>query len=276
MSAPTRTSPLRSIARSAAPITDLDVGTWLASSRACGLLVADPAGQVTWANAAARELLGVDELLGRSLCELSPEGAALLQRLGEADGRVAEFTVSGDDGVHRAVEAQVERGEAGLLLQVRDPTENHALQEELLRLASFPEFNPFPVMELGLDDGRIRYANQSSAGLEPAVERAVAALSEKLADDGVHPIEILHEGRTFTGSAHAIPDFGCVRVYLRDDTARVQLFRAIAEHRDELEGRVADRTAALAREVEVRKVAEQRALEASGAKSMFLANMSHE
>jgi len=65
-------------------------------------------------------------------------------------------------------------------------------------------------------------------------------------------------------------------VAITDITARRRVEDDLRRARDELEARVAERTAQLTREVHDRRRAEIAALEASRIKSAFLANMSHE
>lgn len=262
-----------------------EVGRWLVEHTSRGVLWVDRGGRIVLANPAACLLFGWPTLEGATLGQLVPDCGALLDRLLHAatstgsDGGLVEFTAFTAHGGEQPVEATVSACPVGVGLFVSDPSVNQDLQDELMRLASFPEFNPAPVFELDAPNGEVRYANDAASSFVDGVVAhimATVSLGDIAAAGSVVPVEVVVNGRNLHGVAHGITEWSCVRVYLRDDTERVALVDALHTSSAALEQRVEDRTAALAREVEVRKVAEQRALDASRSKSAFLANMSHE
>ncbi|MCA9694385.1 MAG: PAS domain-containing protein, partial [Myxococcales bacterium] len=155
------------------------------------------------------------------------------------------------------------------------------VEDELMRLASFPELDPNPVFELR-GAGEVSYANPAMRAL-PEVDEAtlIASVREAIANyheaDGVSLTRELPCGDAwFEQHIHFAPAWDSIRVYAQNITERKAAERRLIEARDTLEHRVRERTADLQHEVEIRKLAEDRAREANEAKSAFLATMSHE
>ncbi|MGB1013024.1 MAG: response regulator [Nannocystaceae bacterium] len=166
--------------------------------------------------------------------------------------------------------------------RLHDLSDRQEIEEELMRLASFPEFDPNPKFEVSFA-GDVTYMNPS-AELQLSGDRLdamISGLRELLANRdpsrGAHFSRELQYGSTwYEQHIHYISAWRCLRVYAQDITERKAAERALIEARDNLERRVEERTVDLQREIEERKKAEERALEANRAKSVFLANMSHE
>jgi hypothetical protein len=118
----------------------------------------------------------------------------------------------------------------GTAMLVRDITEQHALETELYRLASFPLLHPEPMLELG-QDGSLHYAN-------PA---AHTAFPDLLMEGVRHPLVVAARawhGRAMPsgtpsmvqiGSLHwelmifSLEEAGVIRVFAKDVTARKKM-----------------------------------------------------
>ncbi len=111
---------------------------------------------------------------------------------------------------------------------VRYIIEREKTEKEIAWLASFPEFNPNPIMELDLA-GRIRYLNQASKGLFPDIEKASIGhpylqdfkqISDEMQRDSkisiIKDVKIagIHYERYF----HYLVDRQSIRIYGRDIT----------------------------------------------------------
>ncbi|NLF31011.1 MAG: response regulator [Planctomycetes bacterium] len=139
---------------------------------------------------------------------------------------------------------------------VQDITDLKATEEALRRLSQFPEENPNPVMRLD-PDGSLGYANAparrwlaalgwSPGGPLPAAVRDVAADVHRHC--GVVEAEITGaDDLTLWVSAVQPPGEAYVNIYGRDVTKRKRAEQRLQQARDELEQRVADRTAELER-----------------------------
>ncbi len=170
---------------------------------------------------------------------LSPEAAAPLEALVRAArhhgiGGRAEYSleVNGQMRLYAAEAAPQPAAPGapvpGTTLLVRDITRQHALEEELYSLASFPLLHPEPMLELR-EDGTLHYAN-------PA---AHAAFPDLLVLGSRHPLveATLALPRQFTGTppvvhiAHhhweltvsSLHQAGVIRVFAKDVTARKQM-----------------------------------------------------
>jgi PAS domain S-box-containing protein len=133
-----------------------------------------------------------------------------------------------------------------------DVTERKRTEERLTYLASFPERNPNPIVEVNLE-GKIMYAN-------PAIQRLFPDLVEAgktnpwLADwDAIvqqlhiQPGEVITRDiaitqRYYQQSFAYLPNQGLVRIYGLDITERKLAEQALRQAHDELEQRVQERT----------------------------------
>jgi len=103
--------------------------------------------------------------------------------------------------------------------------------EQIAAISRFPDQNPNPVLRV-TDDGRLLYANASSAGLAAAMGALVAApvpepwrgTIRDAAASG-QPFEVPVGTSTFEVLAVGVPDFGFVNLYGTDVTARKAVAR---------------------------------------------------
>jgi len=144
-----------------------------------------------------------------------------------------------------------ESGEA-LLAIVEDITERERLEEVRNWLASFPERNPSPVVEVDLS-GNVYYINPAARILFPDLE---VRKKEHPWLDGLEPIfdsyikgtrssstrDVEVGSATYQQTISFIAENQRVRIYAFDITDRVKAEKALRKVRDELEVRVQDRT----------------------------------
>jgi two-component system, chemotaxis family, CheB/CheR fusion protein len=125
----------------------------------------------------------------------------------------------GDDGVDRILEAN------------RDITERRATEHRLAYLASFPERNENPVVEVDLE-GCVRYANPAALSLFPdLLEQGAAhpwldwepgAVSIREGNTRASARSVTVDGRNYHQSLLFVPEQGVVRVYGLDVTEQKQ------------------------------------------------------
>ncbi|HEX3797641.1 MAG TPA: PAS domain S-box protein [Verrucomicrobiae bacterium] len=198
----------------------------------------------TW-NHGAEKVFGytAEEMVGASIMQLIPterrdEEDLILGKI-RAGESVEHFETERQtkDGrrIHVSVTASPIKDASGKIIGVskvaRDISESKRAREHAVWLASFPEQNPNPILELDLATGIIHYANDAAIRLAP----------ENLANGVLHPLtkSLLEDYRTardhklqstyrevavgeFFFSQHItrVPETGRLRVYSSDITAR--------------------------------------------------------
>ncbi|HEY3377948.1 MAG TPA: PAS domain S-box protein [Armatimonadota bacterium] len=128
---------------------------------------------------------------------------------------------------------------------VHDITDRKQSERKLAYLASFPEQNPNPVMELSLD-GAIRYMNPAMQRLFPTLP--AQRLQHPWLTDWEAARQVFCDGRTetwmrdvqigdhhFQQSMSYLPQDGLIRIYGMDVTERRQAEEALRQHREWLQ-----------------------------------------
>lgn len=140
---------------------------------------------------------------------------------------------------------------AAIVTNYRDVTERRAVGEKAAWLASFPERNPHPIVELSLATGAVHYANPAAVWLYPELPghgpnhgllTGLGPFSEPLVR-GVAKLlqrEVTVGDRTFTQTITYIAESGRLRVYSSDITARQAAEEAVRRQADELRTRNAE------------------------------------
>ena len=234
--------------------------------------------------------------LGRPLAEFLAEAGAvdsdeIIARLWDPGFREVEVALRSPAGSPRHLALCPTRGEVDghhfLGLRIEDRSLQRTSEEELTQLASFPELDPNPIIELDLE-GTITYMNASAELMGDELRTTILRelqlrLGELPASESRFGCELRCGDAWYELRVHRIAEWSKIRIYAQDIRERKLAEAAIAESMALLEERVDQRTQALAetnqqleREIEERRRAEEEAREASRVKSVFLANMSHE
>jgi len=127
----------------------------------------------------------------------------------------------------------------GVVMTLEDVTEKSEMEEGLAWLASFPDLNPNPVLEITLD-GAVSYVNPPTRRLLPTLEEEglghpVLAGLAKLADDvkagrgGEVFDEVTWDGMLFHRAACPVPGRDRLRVYFVDISGRLKAEQALGE-----------------------------------------------
>ncbi len=141
--------------------------------------------------------------------------------------------------------------------------------QAIVRLASFPQLNPFPILETD-SEGRVTYCN-------PAAANVVAQIAGDAAPDIFLPsgmdeiLDALRQGRKalfnrevrlgkliFSENIYTAPEFQSVRIYASDITERVRAEEMLRDVYRELENRIQERTEELRASNENLKATQQR------------------
>ncbi len=144
-----------------------------------------------------------------------------------------------------------ETGEA-LLALVEDISERERLEETRNWLASFPELNPSPVVEVDFS-GNVHYLNPSARRLFPDLEikgkkhpwlRGIEPIFDRMQKGDVsNAVRDVRVGQLiYEQRMHCLSETGRVRIYGFDITARDRAEEALRQARDELEMRIQERT----------------------------------
>lgn len=143
----------------------------------------------------------------------------------------------------------------GLVLSLMDVTESKRMEQRIAHLASFPELNPNPVVEMDLG-GRVTYANPAARRLIPRIATAggrhpylkgITDLVAKLkaSEDGSMTREMTYEASVYEQVLYYVEQLPAVRVYGFDISERKWVEEEIKRVNKMLEEHIIARTAEL-------------------------------
>jgi PAS domain S-box-containing protein len=204
-------------------------------------------------NAAFTELTGWarEEVIGRTtdqmtIVEAGAATAALRTRLAaHATVRNAEMTIKTRHGEPRYVLLSTDlvelRGEPHAITTFVDITDRKRAEERAVWLATFPERNPNPILEVDLADGVFHYLNSAALRQFPDLEKQglrhplVGGLREReaeIAEQGTLRREIAVGGCFLSQVVTYVAEARRVRVYSTDITERQRAEQIIRQERD--------------------------------------------
>ena len=113
----------------------------------------------------------------------------------------------------------------------RDITKYRKAEQRIAHLASFPELNASPILEIDLQ-GKVTYANPAAKMLFPELRKSAlkhpllqkwSSVTAALGTDVQQQViarEVEADGAVFHQTIHYLPEIGLVRVYFADITER--------------------------------------------------------
>ena len=227
-----------------------------------GIGMAAPDGKILAANDALLKILGYtrDDFLRLNMSQIyrDPVNRQRLVKRLQKDRRAVneKLTLLRKDGTEilASVSAAIFpwwTGEA-LLAVVEDIGERVRFEEMRNWLASFPEFNPSPIVEVDFN-GKVRYINPTARRLFPDLEArgmqsawlsGLESFFDRFrAGTSLTAVRDVRVGSsTYQQQLHCLLGDGRVRIYGFDITARDRAEEALRQAHSELEQRVRDRT----------------------------------
>ena len=187
------------------------------------------------------------ELLGKVIWDLFPQtvGGAVYEQYHAAmtSGRPVHFEAKSRI-VDKWWELHAYPRAGRLEVYMREITARKEAEARLAYLASFPEYNPHPIVEADLE-GHVRYANPAASHLFPGLvehgpahpwladwARIARPLRERRADLAVRDVTVV--GRVYQQSFYPLAQEGVVRIYGLDVTERRRAEDEIRQHAEEL------------------------------------------
>lgn len=220
------------------------------------IISADSAGKIVSWNNGAEGLFGytVAEALGQPLTRLMPErfrqahqyGLERMQHGGPSRviGRTIELAGLRKDGTEFPLELSLSSWHThdGTFFTaiIRDITERKRAEQERIRLASFPEENPNPVIEVSVEAGAITYLNPvaqtifpdlSTLGLRHPALHDLPALEADLSvhRDSCVEREIAIGPQIYQQLISTVPGNNLLRIYMNDITKRKALEQQVLQ-----------------------------------------------
>jgi PAS domain S-box-containing protein len=238
-----------------------------------GLVIVDLSGQVVYANHGAETILNLskDDLLGKNFSnhewrQIDEHGhpypterlPLMIALKKQREIRSVEHRVVDPEGQTKWLSINAaplfdENGHLyGAVASFRDISERKRAEATRGWLASFPEQNPSPEVEVDLD-GKVYYLNPAARTLFPDLQELG---TEHAWLRGLEPVfEYFREGNpslttrdvkigaaTYHQAMYYVADSQRVRIYGLDVTDRIRAEEALLQVRDELETRVQKRT----------------------------------
>jgi PAS domain S-box-containing protein len=132
----------------------------------------------------------------------------------------------------------------GCLVSLTDLTQHKKMEEQIAHLASFPQLNPNPVVEVDLA-GHVHYSNPAADGLFPDLKEArlhhpwlmdLEKISEILKTEGrrIHVRELRVGDHWYQQTVHSVVEETRLRIYGFDITRRKQAEEALSERERDL------------------------------------------